>query len=76
MSDRALQRALQQSGTSFRELLDAVRNEQAQRYLAKASFSDGEVAFLLGFDDPRSFSRAFRTWNGMSPSEFRRHTRS
>jgi AraC-like DNA-binding protein len=71
MSDRALQRALQQSGTSFRELLDVVRNEQAQRYLARASFSDGEVAFLLGFEDPSSFSRAFRAWNGVSPTEFR-----
>jgi AraC-like DNA-binding protein len=76
MSDRALQRALQQSGTSFREVLDAVRNEHAHRYLTKPSFSDGEVAFLLGFEDPSSFSRAFRTWNGMSPSEFRRHQSS
>jgi AraC-like DNA-binding protein len=76
MSERALQRALQQNGTSFRELLDVVRNEQAQRYLARASFSDGEVAFLLGFEDPSSFSRAFRTWNGFSPSEYRKRPTS
>lgn len=47
---------------------------RAWGYLASTSFSDGEVSFLLGFDDPNSFYRAFRSWNGMSPSEFRRHS--
>lgn len=44
--------------------------------VTSTSFSDGEVSFLLGFDDPNSFYRAFRSWNGMSPSEFRRHSAS
>lgn len=73
MSTRAMQRLLNDHGTTFRGLLDEVRNEHARGYLSSTSFTDGEVSFLLGFDDPNSFSRAFRTWNGMSPSEFRRH---
>ena len=72
MSTRAMQRLLKNSGTSFRELLDEVRNEQARGYLGSTTFSDGEVSFLLGFEDPNSFYRAFRSWNGTSPSEFRR----
>ena len=74
MSTRAMQRVLNDHGTTFRRLLDEVRNEHARGYLASTSFSDGEVSFLLGFDDPNSFYRAFRSWNGMSPSEFRRHS--
>jgi AraC-like DNA-binding protein len=72
MSTRAMQRLLKDSGTSFRRLLDEVRNEHARGYLGSTAFSDGEVAFLLGFEDPNSFYRAFRSWNGMSPTEFRR----
>jgi AraC-like DNA-binding protein len=72
MSGRALQRLLQQHGTSFRRLLDDVRHQHAHGYLTATSFSDTEVAFLLGFEDPASFYRAFRGWTGMSPSEFRR----
>ncbi|MCA9539347.1 MAG: AraC family transcriptional regulator ligand-binding domain-containing protein [Myxococcales bacterium] len=71
MSDRSLQRVLHERGTSFRRLLDDVRNEQACGYLAQTRYSDLEVAFLLGYEDPNSFYRAFRTWNGMTPSAFR-----
>jgi len=30
-----------------------------------------EVAFLLGFSEISSFSRAFRSWTGESPSHYR-----
>jgi AraC-like DNA-binding protein len=33
--------------------------------------SVSEVTYLLGFADVSSFSRAFRNWTGVSPSEFR-----
>jgi AraC-like DNA-binding protein len=72
MSSRALQRLLTENGTSFRQLLDEVRNQHAQAYLKGTAFSDGEVAFLLGFADVNSFYRAFRSWNGKAPGEFRR----
>jgi AraC-like DNA-binding protein len=74
MSTRAMQRLLKDNGTSFRQVLDEVRNEHARGYLSSTAFSDGEVSFLLGFEDPNSFYRAFRSWNGMSPSEFRRQS--
>ena len=61
MSTRAMQRVLNDHGTTFRRLLDEVRNEHARGYLASTSFSDGEVSFLLGFDDPNSFYRGFRS---------------
>lgn len=66
-----LRRKLEEEGTSFAALLEQVRREAAQRYLSKAEPTLTEVAFLLGFSDLRSFSRAFRRWTGMTPSEFR-----
>ena len=71
LSTRAMQRLLKESGTSFRALLDQVRNEHAKAYLADTRFTDGEIAFLLGFEDANSFYRAFRIWNAASPSAFR-----
>jgi AraC-like DNA-binding protein len=72
MSTRALQRVLRDNGTSFRQLLADVRNEYARAYLSSTSFSNTEVAFLLGFEDESSFARAFRGWNGVTPAMFRR----
>jgi len=76
MSGRVVQRILSENGTSFRQLLDEVRNQHAQGYLAATAFTDSEVAFLLGFEDPNSFYRAFRAWNGKSPSEFRQRPKT
>jgi AraC-like DNA-binding protein len=72
MSGRSLQRLLLEHDTSFRQLLDRVRQEHARGYLTTTSYSDAEIAFLLGFGDPASFYRAFRSWTGMSPGRFRR----
>ena len=71
MSGRKLQRLLKDEGVSFRELLDDVRNEHARAYLNGSSFSDGEISFLLGFEDPGSFHRAFRARNGVTPRQAR-----
>ena len=72
MSGRKLQRLLRDEGTAFRDLLDEVRNEHARSYLQRSAFSDGEIAFLLGYENRNSFHRAFRAWNGVSPGELRR----
>ncbi|MEL6104079.1 MAG: AraC family transcriptional regulator, partial [Pseudomonadota bacterium] len=35
------------------------------------NFSAAEVSFLLGFEDPNSFFRAFRRWTDMTPEAWR-----
>jgi AraC-like DNA-binding protein len=72
MSVRTLQRRLVASGTTFRKLSEDVRAQLAQGYLADATVSIAEVAFLLGFSDQSSFHRAFRRWTGESPGRWRR----
>ncbi|MGD6962347.1 helix-turn-helix domain-containing protein [Fictibacillus phosphorivorans] len=71
MSDRTLQRRLTDEGTNFKHLLTQVRHEQAREYLADPSLDIKEVAFLIGYEDQNSFYRAFRLWEGDTPSNWR-----
>lgn len=70
LSPRTLKRRLQERGTGYGELL---RQEQQREACALLAVHDEvqEVAALLGFSSPATFTRAFRTWTGVSPSEFR-----
>lgn len=72
MSARSLQRHLQRAGTSLQVLVDGLRAELAERYLAEAGLSIAEVAFMLGFSEVSTFHRAFKRWTGLTPAVFRR----
>ncbi len=67
MSTRTLQRRLKGENTTFQAILDSTRESLARHYLAESDLSAGEISFLLGYDDPRSFYRAFRAWTGQTP---------
>lgn len=71
MSVRSLHRNLRQEGTTFRDVLSQLRQEQATRYLANPQVSISEVGFLLGFAELSSFYRAFKSWTGTTPAEYR-----
>ena len=72
LSARSLQRRLDDEGASFTGLLDDLRREQARTLLAGAEASVDEISFLLGFAERRAFLRAFRRWEGCSPTAYRR----
>ncbi len=71
MSPRSLQRRLAETGNTFNAVLLDTRHQLALSYLRDLNLSIGEIAFMLGFGDMSSFTRAFRRWAGCSPSEFR-----
>lgn len=71
-SPRSLQRLLQEQGLSFTQLVDAVRRELAERYLAEQSLDLTDLAFLLGYSEQSAFQRAFKRWTGQTPGEYRR----
>jgi AraC-like DNA-binding protein len=71
MSRQTLYRRLRGEGVTFEELLEAKRRQLAIRYLRFDGLSVKAVAYKLGFSDPAAFSRAFKRWTGVSPSEFR-----
>ncbi|XXX81228.1 AraC family transcriptional regulator [Sorangium sp. So ce134] len=72
MSTRSLQRALKDLGTSFTAQLDEARRGKALDLLRRRDLALQEIAFLLGYGEPRHFYRSFRRWTGTTPGEYRR----
>jgi AraC-like DNA-binding protein len=71
VSARSLQRRLQESGSSYQDLLDEARHQMARYYLSKSVLELSETAYLLGYENTDSFSRAFRSWEGVPPKSWR-----
>jgi len=71
MSQRGVQRLLEKEGTSFRKLSEEIRRSAAERYLRGTDLPMKEIAYLLGFSELSTFSRAVKTWFGMSPKKVR-----
>lgn len=71
MTVRTLQRHLQLAGTSYQEILDALRQELAEHYLLRSDLPIQDIASYLGFTESRSFHRSFKGWTGMTPGEYR-----
>ena len=69
---RTLQRRLRDEQTSFQKLRDGLRYRQAQAMLRDPACDVATIAATLGFSEPTTFHRAFKTWSGFSPAEFRR----
>lgn len=61
-STRTLSRHFQKMGTSYRALLEESRRERAFELARSSTLSERKIADTLGFDNVRSFRRAFRRW--------------
>jgi AraC-like DNA-binding protein len=70
ISARTMQRKLRAEGTSFAELIDALRREMAAAYLDK-QVPVPEIAWLLGYAEPSAFHHAFKRWTGTTPQQLR-----
>ncbi|MCG8673391.1 MAG: AraC family transcriptional regulator [Pseudomonadales bacterium] len=75
LSPRTLRRRLQENDTSYKQILDEVRLEIADRYLSTTSLSIGEIAPLVGYTDQNSFSHAYRQLKGITPTSYRKQSR-
>lgn len=73
MSRRTLQRRLHERGVTFGQIVDSVRRDAAMAAIkTSARVSIQEVARACGFEDLKSFRRAFRKWTGHSPNDYRK----
>ncbi|MDQ6438060.1 AraC family transcriptional regulator [Mesorhizobium sp. LHD-90] len=70
LSARSLRRKLELEGTSFREMLQSQRKQKAEKLLLSRTMQVSELASRLGYSDIAVFSRAFKTWTGLSPKQF------
>lgn len=74
---RTLQRRLKtEGGTTYHELLEEVRFELAQQYLAQSRMPVTQVSLAVGFSNPTSFTRGFKRVVGCSPREWRNQHRT
>lgn len=71
ISGRTLQRRLIAEGSGYRQLMDEVRKDMAEQLVVNSPLSFTDIAFRLGFRDASNFSRVFRRWFAMSPSDYR-----
>lgn len=75
MHRRTLNRRLALSGTSISEQLEDVKSHIARQLVADTSMSMIEIASTLNYSDAGTFTRAFRRWTNMPPTEWRNQKR-
>jgi AraC-like DNA-binding protein len=71
LSPRSLHRQLKEEGTSLQVLKDEVRRERAIELLLRTRKPVKQVAESAGFQNEKSFIRAFKQWTGQTPAAFR-----
>ncbi|WP_226648734.1 AraC family transcriptional regulator [Microbulbifer variabilis] len=72
LSTRHLGRKLQDEHTNFRTIQEEVRSYYARQWLTQGEKSNADIAIALGYSDESAFGKAFKRWEGISPSLFDR----
>lgn len=76
LSEASLRRRLQEEGTTFRAVKEAVYDDLAKAWLMAGDMSVEAIAARLGFSDSYAFRRAFHKTNGCPPTAYRRQMHS
>jgi AraC-like DNA-binding protein len=71
MERSTLRRRLAREGTSFRAIVQDIQFEAAKHLMRESEMTLSEVASSLGYAELSVFTRAFRRWSGMTPSDWR-----
>jgi AraC-like DNA-binding protein len=71
-SARSFHRRLSEHGMTFQTLTEETRRDLAEGLLRDQRHSLAEIAFLTGFSEQSSFTRAFKRWVGMTPASYRK----
>ena len=61
----------QEMGKSFVDCLNEIRMEKARELLKDVRLKTYEVAEKVGIPDAHYFSRIFKKYNGVTPTEYR-----
>lgn len=71
LSVRGMQRMFAEEGTTFANQVNKVQQMLAMQYVVREDLSIEEIAYLVGYKDQPSLSRAFKNWTGLTISQFR-----
>lgn len=74
-SVRTLQRKLSAENVSFNQLVKNAQKLLSFNFLNQKNLTLEEIAYLVGYSDVSSFSRAFKKWSGMTISDYRKEIR-
>jgi AraC-like DNA-binding protein len=72
MHRRTLNLRLAENDTTLAGILNEVRFEIARRLMSDTALPLVNIAATLNYADASAFTRAFRSWSGMTPTEWRR----
>ena len=67
VSQRTLARRLSAEGDTFSDVLESLKVDLAERYLADKDLSISQIAWLLGYQEVSSLTHAFKRWTGKTP---------
>jgi AraC-like DNA-binding protein len=70
-SPRTLQRRLSDEGITLQALKEEVRRDLAKRLLQSNDLKTTKIADQLGYSDPATFFKSFRSWYGTTPAQYR-----
>jgi AraC-like DNA-binding protein len=76
MSESSLRRRLQKEDTTYQALKDEIRCEVAIDKLLNENAKVADLAEYLGFTEPSSFVRSFKSWTGQTPKSYRERIQS
>ena len=71
LTSRQLNAQLKNYHLSFQQCLNQIREQLAKHYLDDPEFSILDISLMLSYSEPASFNRAFKSWTGMNPSQWR-----
>lgn len=60
------------TGIGIAEYLQNIRMEKAKKQLTQTNDSIKQIAYSVGFNDPKHFSKTFKSAVGMKPNEYRK----
>jgi len=71
LTTRTLRRKLFEEDTTFQQLKDNARRDEAIHLLSQPSLPISQISAKLGFSEPSAFTRAFKDWMGVTPKAYR-----
>ena len=69
-SVRSLQRKLQGEHTSFLKVVEETKKQICLQLIGTGGYNVTEIAYVMGYNEPSAFRKAFKKWTGVAPGSY------
>lgn len=76
LSQQVMHRRLMAENLSFKEIKMQTRRDIAIKLLFEDEYKVEDIAIMVGFSEPSAFIRAFKSWTGKTPRNYRQSQKS